>query len=346
MPDGPHRGGIAGWLNEEGAPEFLYPEVAGYYLTWLAFLAAAYPDHLATTSHGKLALQWVSEQVAAGNFPPTRLYLQSMKEDWRNSVLFSFDLAMLSRGAALAPDPDGEAGWEDTLARILVRLGAFIDLDALIRPYLRAKIGSSAPLPQKWSLAPGPHQVKVAAAILALPRDTVPQDLAVAAARLYWRWRGGGPSTQLTGDTHPILYYLEGLLLAGAHGIDDEAWPLAALAYTTLMKAQLPEGGLPPRLNDSRAPLRSDVLAQALRAGCVLRDKGCLSPSRWNLRLEQLAMNLMPFVQDDGSVEFCRNANQGHRNTWSAIFTHQALCFFETLSCGQTIPDSWLKLLI
>src|SRR6266446_5666404 len=37
---GRHAGAIAGWLNEHGEPEFAYPEITGYYLSWLAFVAS------------------------------------------------------------------------------------------------------------------------------------------------------------------------------------------------------------------------------------------------------------------------------------------------------------------
>lgn len=345
LTDEPHRGGVVGWLNEKGSPEFLYPELMGYYLTWLAFLSIVSHRNETIFSHARNALRWISDQFAGGHVPLTRLYLQSSGEDWRNSVIFSFDTAMLSRGVALAPCFDGERGREDTLARILNRLGYFIGSDGFIQPYLRAQSGPSLPLPDRWSLAIGPHQLKIAAAIFSLPPNVVPQDLAAAADRLYWHWRERLDSMQLAGDTHPILYYLEGLLLAGAYGLDEEAWSLAARVYTKLMEAQSPEGGLAPRLNDTGTPLRSDVLAQALRIGCILRSRGCLS-HRWEEKLATLAMTLELFVQDDGSVQFCRYGREKHRNTCSAIFSHQALCFFETLSAGQTIPDSWVKLLI
>jgi hypothetical protein len=33
---GPHKGAVAGWLSEDGDPSFAYPEITGYYLSWLA----------------------------------------------------------------------------------------------------------------------------------------------------------------------------------------------------------------------------------------------------------------------------------------------------------------------
>jgi hypothetical protein len=345
LTDGPHRGGVAGWLNEKGIAEFLYPELMGYYLTWLAFLSVASRCNEAIYSHARNALRWISDRFADGSIPPTRLYLQSSCEDWRNSVIFSFDAAMLSRGVALAPCSDDAKGREEILARILNYLGCFIDGNGFIQPYLRVQSGPTPPLPDRWSLAIGPYQLKIAAAIFSLPPDAVPHDLAAAAERFFGHWRNCFLSNQLKGETHPILYYLEGLLLAGAYDIDEEAWSQAAFVYNRLMEAQLPEGSLPSRLNDTGTAIRSDVLAQALRIGSILRSRGYLSHF-WEEKLATLAMSLKSFVQNDGSVQFCRDGRARHRNTCSAIFSHQALCFFERLSTGQTIPDGWLRLLI
>ena len=37
--DGEHRGAVAGWLDEDHRPAFLYGEVTGYYLTCGGFMA-------------------------------------------------------------------------------------------------------------------------------------------------------------------------------------------------------------------------------------------------------------------------------------------------------------------
>ena len=39
VSDGPHAGAVAGRIAADGRPEYAYPEIAGYFLTWLAFLA-------------------------------------------------------------------------------------------------------------------------------------------------------------------------------------------------------------------------------------------------------------------------------------------------------------------
>jgi hypothetical protein len=41
IPDGPERGGVAGWLTDDGQPAFVYMEATGYYLTSMAFHVVA-----------------------------------------------------------------------------------------------------------------------------------------------------------------------------------------------------------------------------------------------------------------------------------------------------------------
>ncbi len=346
LTDGPHRGGVSGWLKESGSPEFLYPEATGYYLVWLAFLSALSHRLEKTDARAQTALRWISAQFADGKVPTSRLYLNSSCEDWRNSVVFSFDAAMLTRGTALAPCPDAGTCKRTTLTKLLNWLSCFIGSNGFIQPYLAVQPRVATRAPERWSLAAGPHQTKLAAAVLTLPRGMVPQDLADSAQKLYWHWRSYFVSRHLSGPTHPILYHIEGLLLVAACGIDAEAWSLAASVYARLMQAQAPDGSLPSHLEGRGSPLRSDVLAQALRIGCILRSRGYLTQCRWEESLAILGVSLGLFVQADGSVRFSWEGGKNHRNTWSAVFSHQALCFFEVLSSGQTIPDCWLQFLV
>ena len=112
ISDGPQRGGIAGWLDAHGEPEFVYLEITGYYLTSMAWLIAGgarggESGELAR-ERGQRAAEWLAGSVSAGRLPPTRLYLaRAPVRDWRNDAVFSFDLAMAARGLATF---DGASG--------------------------------------------------------------------------------------------------------------------------------------------------------------------------------------------------------------------------------------------
>src|SRR5437773_12279504 len=70
---GRHKGGIAGWLNEIGDPEFVYPEITGYYLSWLAFVSEAQPG-MELRPHAIEAVQWLSSVTTDERPPSTRYY--------------------------------------------------------------------------------------------------------------------------------------------------------------------------------------------------------------------------------------------------------------------------------
>jgi len=83
--------------------------------------------------------------------------------------------------------------------------------------------------------------------------------------------------------------------------------------------------------------IRSDVLAQALRLGCILRDQEILGRDCYP-RLHQLAVVLQTFVGKEGAVAFQRTHDANvHWNAWSSMFSHQALVFFDRLQNGQPL---------
>jgi hypothetical protein len=70
--------------------------------------------------------------------------------------------------------------------------------------------------------------------------------------------------------------------------------------YVRLMEAHNADGL--PIATVNGGTLRSDVLAQALRAGLLLRGRQCLASPRWTLLIDRLAGALLEFVQPDGSM--------------------------------------------
>ena len=82
----------------------MYLEITGYYLTAAAWLAAGAASDAGRArralARGESALDWLRSVTAEGAVPPTRLYLGGDPGDWRNSSVFTFDLAMAARGVA------------------------------------------------------------------------------------------------------------------------------------------------------------------------------------------------------------------------------------------------------
>jgi hypothetical protein len=187
---------------------------------------------------------------------------------------------------------------------------------------------------------PGSYQAKTAAALLSLPsRGAIPSILFQAASNSYLCWRNGTDLRGLLEELHPAFYCLEGNALAAAAGWDPQGWLLAEESYRRLVHS-------PALSHGSNGKIRSDVLAQALRLGCILKSRQLLQEPEWNQFLVKLAVGLCEFVEDDGAVRFSKNPSDSHKNVWSAIFAHQAFCFFEVVATGQNLSNEWLRLLI
>ena len=93
LSDGRHCGGVAGRISA-GTPVYVYAEITGYFLHWLADLTHVESREV-VSERARRALDWATRQFAAGRVPPTRAYLVAAEPDWRNDAMFFFDLAML-----------------------------------------------------------------------------------------------------------------------------------------------------------------------------------------------------------------------------------------------------------
>jgi len=316
LADGPQRGAIAAWLNRERAPEFVYLEITGYYLTamsWLAAGAARSSEGGARAlERGAGALAWVAAATDDGAMPHTRLYLRDAPADWRNAAVFSFDLAMAARGASCF-DWVGSAPVVETLSE---RLWEICGGDAPLASHL---LRAGPTLPERWSTQPGPHHVKAAAALLRLPDGALRPEFERACADTVSHWAEAYRRSWPCAETHPLLYGLEGFVVLG-----DADWiELAEEVLERLFELQAADGSLPAYVSGDGAPVRSDVLAQALRLAALLRRQDRLPGEAWSARLDALAASLLGYVRSDGSVEFA--AGQGIANAWCAMFAHQAL---------------------
>jgi hypothetical protein len=280
-------------LNANGQPEFAYPEIAGYYLSWLAFLSRLRPEvdvHAAATS----VVEWLESITRRDGVPATRYYFDD-RDDWRNNATFTFDLTMLCRGLHAIRGFVPEQSRRYLLQTFLRELLPEDDS-------LPAVINVRGQLRDCWSTRPGPFQLKTAAALLALQKHP-------AVWGTFYRWQGKVLKRVDPHELHAAFYALEGLMQFGVAG-KSEALREAATCFEILF----------PCIDDRR----SDVIAQGLRLGYTLRRLGFLQTGIWNDRLAQLRVRLEPFIADSGAVSFRSLGHiPVHFNTWAAIFAHQ-----------------------
>jgi hypothetical protein len=348
IEEGSQRGGVAGWLNADGEPDYVYLEIAGYYLTamaWLASGAACSAENAETARvRARLAADWIGDLLARDAAPPTRLYLSGQPADWRNDAVFSFDLAMAMRGLSFTRGLPGRRARRRALTGLCTGLER-ISSGAEVMQSHEPVLGVSSALPQRWSTRPGPHHLKAAAAVLRSPEASGGRALATMARNTCLHWTAvlradGWPCQEL----HALLYGLEGMLILNGRDGDGSDGLLADAEafYRRLMELQAADGTLPETVGGGI--VRSDVLAQALRVGMLLRGRGRLEGAQWNDRLHRLADALVGLVQPDGGVLFARH--QDVANTWCAMFAHQALYLYSRRGTDHPAIDAGYDLLV
>lgn len=318
VPSGPQAGAIAGWVGDDGRPSFAYGEITGYWLSWISGLAGERP-HLAPRA--RAAVDFLARAWARREPPQTRFYLAAAEPDWRNRAVFSFDMAMIVRGLAHAAPWIGHQPCAAVAERIVPWLRRCIGPDGTLATHRLVDAGG--PLPRRWSTEPGPFQCKTAAALLQAPAAWLPAGLAQAARQTLAVWQGRASEHA---DMHPRLYALEGAILAG--GAAD-----ANLAGTAVPA----DGWLPENTIHPTAPVRADVLAQAIRILTVAQGESALDP--WGPAMA-LCGALLDHVTSEGAVLF--RAESGPRNVWCALFAAQALAWLAACAAGRAIAPGRL----
>jgi hypothetical protein len=335
---GTHRG--------DGSPEFVHLETAGYYLTamaWLASGAAYSSDHVQTANlRASRVADWVTTFLASRDHPPTRLSLSAKRADWRKEPVFSFDLAMAARGLAATVHPGDRCERRQALAALCAKIGQISSGAEVMKSHEFAP-GCASTMTHRWSTRPGPHHLKAAAAILALP-DRIAGGALISVAREtceYWThalWTNSCPSK----DLQALLYGLEGMIILAAKR-DGQGLRLVERPFARLMEeAQAPDGTLPEMVHGGI--VRSDVLAQALRIGLLLRGRGFLTESIWRDRLDRLTDALLDLVRPDGAVIFSHD--QAIVDTRSTLFALQALYLSARKDMQEPAPTAGFQLLV
>jgi hypothetical protein len=348
LASGPHQGGVAGWLTTGQTPAFIYPEITGYYLTWLAFGHARQSNgHHDRAAKAHRALQWLSRQVQSQQKLPTRVYLSSQAEDWRNRACFAFDWAMVIRGAAAARELLDSPEIEVVISSGLEFLKRCCTPDHDLKPFDLNNKDDSTALPERWSSRPGPYLLKVAAALQLACQESLEGVLNESCRHLVSRWSTSPAASPAARELHSLLYSVEGMLLLGVCQPGGYHWKLAAERFELLLESELPNARL-LRTREDHFEAQSDVLGQALRIGSILMSHGFLRGDAWKERLSGVARELRGFVSSDGAVAFDRRKepDRPHWNAWSAMFACQAFLFWETCLSGKSVEPRLIRLLV
>ena len=330
--EGAHAGGVAGALEADGRARYVYPEITGYYLHWLAEVRdEAGLDEVRVAA--ARAADWTRRQFERGAVPATRAYLVDAPPDWRNQATFFFDLAMLLRGLCAAAEARLIAPPLTTLQRVVEELARFVSPDGEIHAARTLRPGVE--LPSRWSTLGGPFEVKASSRVaLAARHLALPAHLAAACEALAERYRNS-PTRMALDMLHPTLYFAEGLLVAR-----PDAAPQVARLLQRCLELQHDDGSLPEADIGSNVP-RSDIIAQTLRLGLLLRA-GQVADAPDAAALERLASALIARVDAHGHIAFAPGA-AAQPNVWCGMFAEQALRWYARCCAGKTLPAAeWL----
>ena len=312
LDSGPEAGAVAGTIEPSGAVHYVYGEITGYYLHWLASGAVEVAD---ATRKAQSALAWIVRRYTGDGLPPTRIHLINVVDDWRNRVQFCFDLAMLVGGLAKAE----ARRLIDVPDALWLRFGTALEQFAHGTHITALPLGNQTPLPQRWSTSNGPFLAKAASRILLAPRAKLPPRVLQSAEETLEAV--GVSATQAQVEMlHPALYAIEGMICSKTISGEAAARCLARVLAFDPGDGQLPEA-------PGSAIRRSDVIAQALRLAVWLRAQR-VNGAPSDRVIDSLANALVTRVQTDGSIAFRPDAEEPQVNSWCAMFAQQALDWF------------------
>jgi hypothetical protein len=339
--DGPHAGAVSGCIDSTGRAAYAYPEITGYYLQWLAWRASAFGHSHALAVHAAAAQRWLIRWLGADDRPQTRIHFDNNVEDWRNRAVFCFDLAMVMRGVAAAakaellePDVIVTTGLARQFERLIAADG-FFDACVAHQP--------DDELPARWSTRRGGFLAKAAAGVLTAAA-TLPQFPAhvVAAAEATFAASIDSVLDSPHEDVHPLLYAYEGLLNLPAHPRSRQALPAVANQFAALLAQATNDGALPESLHTgahATGAQRVDLVAQALRVGCLLTAHQPTQPPD-RVALARLRQILQRQMAPSGAVAFALGSSDGSANVWAAMFADQALAFARMLAAPGMLPSA------
>ncbi len=344
---GEHAGAVCGWLDEQGRTDFFYPEAAGYFLTFCAFLAEADREMAAAIRpRADLTVRWLAGLLDRDRPPPSRLYVLDGQADWRARTVFSFDLAMVFRGLQTARTLTAGSACGTALGALSALLAGFCQESGLV-PCRPVQNAFPVIIPDRWSTRRGAYQQKAISALRLSGLFSFTREAAHPAERTGQAMLPEIPGTFPSGLLHPDFYFMEGLALSAIAGRDSRLWNRADEAYRERMVllSEKGAGGIASAGEENR---RSDVLAQALRLGCLLRSKGFLKEREWGHRLAFVAQQLACMVDPNGAVRFApeESGRPAHWNSWCAMFACQAFRYYAQSLSGREIPAGWMERLV
>ena len=321
LTEGAHAGGVVGHVGVGGLQTYVYPEITGYYLQWLAWQAAREGVKPALASGADAAQRWLAAWIRSSETPQTRVYLEGSERDWRNQAVFCFDFAMVLRGLASAVKASLIRGDAALISRLTASLSRLIRQDGC---FDACRAAAGAALPSRWSTRRGAFMAKAAAGILEAAETFEGVDARLRrAAQATYESSVQSLARAPHDAAHPLLYAIEGAIgwrQAGERTLRQCMRHVDALLHAAETRGRVVESSSPDAVE------RIDILAQTLRAAYTLRamERG---PQADGDRLRAMLDILARHVTPDGAVPFAVGRGRSSSCVWAAMFTEQAFAF-------------------
>lgn len=347
---GAERGGFNSWFDlDSGEYSYVYPEVTGYGITALLFLNDLFGGNF--VERARLAAKWLEEKA---------LHPCGGVRTGKNENIYAFDSGMVLYGLLNLYKTSGERqylGFAEKIASFLLK-----DMrkgDSLFYAVYDPKTGEKKDAGRKWSDQSGSYHARIVLGLTSfhdITHDEAYKDAALTLCEKCLAFQeSSGRFITSTADNsthlHPHAYSAEGLLYAGMYFGREDFIRASEKAVLWALEGQCRDGNIPKAFDGKRfiAYYRTDILAQILRLGVILRAMGRLdgdfSRSLRRLRNRLLTFQYLGNDSQKGGFYYgftLDGQRKKHINSWCSMFALQALIMYEELyGKNKNIIGSW-----
>ncbi|MFH1837577.1 MAG: glycoside hydrolase family 88 protein [Candidatus Omnitrophota bacterium] len=359
--DGKNQRGFNAWFDLETAEyPYIYSEITGYGITTLLYLKKFFDEEF--SSRAISAADWlIDNAMDESGGVKTRYYHEAMDEtdiySFENGNLYAFDNGMVLYGMInLYKDSRDEK-----YLKISKKVASFMidhmrKSDGFFYASYNPKTKEREDSSRKWSTQSGSYHAKLALGFTDLyevTKEEMYKDVTISLCEKAIELQdvsGRFITSRADNSTHmhPHAYSAEGLLYTGIYFEENDLIDSAERAVKWSLDSQNPDGGIPKKHDgqDFVNLYRTDILAQILRLGALLKSLGRLDEI-YSSKLEKLRNSLLFFQYKENDRQkggfyygfTLDGKKKEHINSWCSMFALQALIMYEEFYVKNNSTD-------
>lgn len=327
---------IKGWDKE-----YWYVEISWYYLTYLSYIYINEPKDVKVIVENAERIVTRLDKIVSKNFPDdfyTRYDLLnnwSIEKDWRNDLLFSFDIGMVIKWLNSIIDSWISNKLEIDIEVVLNRYNTILLNDISKDNYLLShqRIRNNAiELPVKRSTTVDVHHLKTSSSLLSSSKREIDNSYEALIKNTRDYFQRPFADWKLNTDIHPTLYYVEWLLNYYYFKSDKKALEEAWEICNSILQKVDAEWKIRSNVKEwDSSYFRWDVVAQLLRALILLEHNWINISWNYDVLYNSLKNN---FVYNQWEwVSFFPldelDEKGLYQNTRVSMFTYQAMKLYQ-----------------